>query len=137
MVDRIRVAGLKEFQAQLRDMDAGLPRQLRLALNAAAEEIIGYAQPRMPSRTGRARASLKARSSQRVARIALGGRGAPYAAWLDFGGQGRIKGRPAARPFLKDGRYVYRALDARRDQVTQIMSDALTDLAEGAGLEVT
>ena len=32
---------------------------------------------------------------------------------------------------------MYRALDARRDQVTQIMSDALTDLAEGAGLEVT
>ncbi|WP_167363361.1 hypothetical protein [Micromonospora eburnea] len=30
-------------------MDAGLPRQLRLALNAAAEEIIDYAEPGFPA----------------------------------------------------------------------------------------
>lgn len=137
MVAKIEVTGLRDFQRQLRAMDAGLPKQLRLALNAAAEEIIDYAEPRFPRRTGAAAASLKARSSQRVARIALGGRRAPYAPWLDFGGQGRVKGRPPARPFIKSGRYVYKGLEVRRDRVTDIMSTALAQLARDAGLEVT
>ncbi len=136
-IGKIQVTGLREFQAQLRSMDAALPRQLRLALNEAAEEIIDYAEPRFPRKTGRAAASLKARSSQRVARIALGGRRAPWAPWLDFGGEGRVRGRPPKRPFIRSGRYVYRGLEVRRDRVTEIMSTALAQLARDAGLEVS
>lgn len=137
MVDRIQVTGLRDFQKQLKAMDAGLPKQLRLALNEASKVVIDYAGARMPTRSGKARASLKARSSQRAARVALGGNRAPYAPWLDFGGEGRVKGRPAARPFIKSGRYVYPALDIKRDEVTGIMSNALTQLAKDAGLEVS
>lgn len=137
MGEKITVTGLREFQRALRDMDANLPKQLRLALNQASGAVIDYAQPRFPRRTGAAAASLKARSSQREARVALGGRRAPYAPWLDFGGQGRIKGRPAPRPFIKSGRYVYKGLEVKRDEITQIMADALTELARTAGLEVT
>ncbi|HEY9415380.1 MAG TPA: HK97 gp10 family phage protein [Pseudonocardia sp.] len=136
-VGKIRVTGLREFQAQLRAMDAGLPRQMRLALNEAANVIIDYAQPRIPHKTGRAAASLKARSSQREARIGVGGRRAPYYPWLDFGGEGRRKGRPSKRPFLKSGRYVYKGLEVKRDEVTDIMSTALGRLARDAGLEVS
>ncbi len=137
MAETIRVTGLREFQAQLRAMDASLPRQLRLALNEAAAEIIDYAQPRIPRKTGRAASSLKARSTQRVARIGVGGRRAPYYPWLDFGGEGRVKGRPAKREFMRSGRYVYKGLEVRRDRVTEIMSEALTKLARDAGMEVT
>lgn len=139
MVAKIQVTGLREFQASLKAMDAALPKLLRLALNAAAEEIIDYERPRFPARTGRARGSLKARSSQRAARIALGGTAAPWAPWLIYGGEGRVKGRPPARPFIKGGRNFgpYAALDARHEQVTQIMAQALTQLAHDAGLEVT
>ncbi|MEU5721571.1 HK97 gp10 family phage protein [Micromonospora sp. NPDC047738] len=136
-VAKIRVTGLRDFQRALRDMDAGLPKQLRLALNEAANEVIDYAQPRVPRKTGAAAASLKARSSQREARIAAGGRRAPYYPWLDFGGEGRIKGRPAKREFIKSGRYVYKGLEVRRDRVTEIMSNALAQLARDAGLEVS
>jgi len=136
MAEKIRVTGLREFQAQLRAMDAGLPKQLRLALNEAAAEIIDYAQPRFPRRSGAAAASLKARSSQRVARIALGGRRAPYAPWLDFGG--RVgPSRSVVRPYIRGGRYVYKGLEVRRDRVTEIMSEALTQLARDAGMEVS
>lgn len=137
MVAKIEVTGLRDFQRQLKAMDAGLPKQLRLALNEAAKVVIDYAQPRIPSRTGRAAASLKARSSQRQARIGVGGNRAPYYPWLDFGGEGRVKGRPAARPFIKSGRYVYKGLEVKRDRVTEIMSAALTQLAKDAGLEVS
>jgi hypothetical protein len=134
-VARIEVKGLREFQTQLRKMDSDLPKQLRVALNEASQLVIDYASPRMPKRTGKARASLKARSSQREARIALGGRKAPYAAWLDFGGKGK-HGRPAPRPYIKEGRYVYKGLAVKRAEVIDVMSNAITAVARGAGLEV-
>lgn len=138
MVAKIQVTGLREFQAQLRAMDAGLPKQLRLALNAASDVVIDYAAPRFPRKTGRAAASLKARSTQRTARVALGGRRAPHAPWLVYGGEGRIKGRPAKREFIKGGRDFgpYGALDHRRAEIIEIMSGALAQLARDAGLEV-
>jgi hypothetical protein len=137
MVGKIEVAGLRDFQRQLKAMDAGLPKQLRLALNEASKVVIDYAGARMPSRSGRAKASLKARSTQRTARVALGGSRAPWAPWLDFGGEGRVRGRPAHRDFIKAGRYVYPALDIKRTEITEIMSEALTQLAKDAGLEVS
>lgn len=137
MGDKIQITGLREFQRALKQMDADLPKQLRVALNEASGLVIDYAQPRMPSVTGRARASLKARSSQRAARVGMGGRRAPYAPWLDFGGEGRKKGRPAPRTFIKEGRYVYAGLRVKRDEITQVMAAALTQLATGAGLQVT
>jgi len=137
VAEKIKVTGLREFQKALRDMDTNLPKQLRVALNLASKVVIDYAEPRMPRKTGRAAGSLKAKSSQREARIGLGGRRAPYAPWLDFGGEGRRKGRPPARPFIKSGRYVYKGLEVKRDEITQVMSDALTELARTAGLEVS
>lgn len=134
---RIEVTGLREFQANLRKMDSDLPKMLRVALNEASQLVIDYAQPRMPHKSGRAAASLKARSSQREARVALGGRRAPYAPWLDFGGQGKRKGRPPARPFMREGRYVYRGLAVKRAEVIDLMSSALADVARGAGLDVS
>jgi hypothetical protein len=135
--DQIRIEGLKEFQRALRDMDKALPKQIRLILNDATALVIDTARPRMPSKTGRARGSLKARSSQREARVALGGTRAPYTPWLDFGGEGKVKGRPPARPFIKKGRYLYPALESRRDEITERMSEGLDQLGRDAGLEMS
>jgi hypothetical protein len=135
--DRIRIDGLKEFQASLRAMDRDLPKQLRVIFNDAMGLIIDWASPRMPSRTGAARRSLKGRSGQRDAKIAMGGRRAAYTPWLDFGGEGKRPGRPAARPFIRKGRYIYAGLDAKHDEVTEVMSRGMTKLAEDAGLEST
>lgn len=137
MPDAVQVTGLKEFQKALRDMDKALPKQLRLVLNDAATVVIDYARPRIPRKTGRAAASITARSSQRLARVAIGGRKAGYYPWLDFGGQGRVKGRPAARPFIKEGRYLYPALRVKKDDLQRTLEQGLTRLATDAGLEVT
>jgi len=132
----IRLDGMKEFQRALRDMDRGLPKQVRLILNEATALVIDYARPRIPSVSGRAKGSVKARSSQREARVAIGGSRAPYMPWLDFGGEGKRKGRPPARPFIKKGRYLYPGLEATRDEVTAKMSEGLVALGRSAGLEV-
>ncbi len=136
MVDKIKIAGIREFQRALKQMDANLPKQIRLILNESTEMVIDYAQGRMPRVSGRAAGSIKGRSSQREARVALGGTRAPYAPWLDFGGQGRVPGRPPARPFHKGGRYLYRGLDVHRDEITDRMTRGLHDLARGAGLQM-
>lgn len=133
---RITITGIKEFQASLRAMDADLPKQLRIALNGASELVIKKARPEIPTRSGAARASLKVRSSQREARIAAGGRKAPYYPWLDFGGKvGRNKS--VDRKFYTEGRYIYPALRKNREEITKLMVTALSDLARGAGLEVS
>lgn len=133
---KITITGLKEFQKSLRAMNTGLPKMLRLVFNDAVGLVVDWARPRIPQRTGRARGSLKARSSQRTAGIAIGGNRAPWVPWLDFGGEGRRPGRPAARPFLKDGRYVYEGLRVKRAEVTEVMSAGMTKLAQEAGFEV-
>lgn len=133
---KIVVQGLREFQRALKQMDADLPKQLRGALNEASGVIIDYAAGHMPRKSGNAIASLKARSSQREVRLAMGGRKAPYAPWLDFGGEGKRKGRPPARPFIRGGRYVYKGLEVKHTDVIEIMTAALTKLAHDAGLEV-
>lgn len=133
---RIEVQGIKELQAALRAADRDMPKLLRIAFNQATELVLDYARPRVPTRSGRARGSLKARSSQREARIGAGGGRAPYYPWLDFGGRvGR--GKSVRRPFYTEGRYIYPGLRKNRDEITDVMSEALADVVRQAGLEVT
>jgi hypothetical protein len=134
---RIDITGLREVQRSLREVDAGLPKQIRLIFNEATGLIVDYSKAHIEVRSGRAKASIKARSSQRTAAVAIGGSRAPYTPWLDFGGEGRRRGRPSARPFIREGRYVYKGLRLHHDDITAIMSKGLTDLVKSAGLEVS
>lgn len=133
----IKIDGLRQLQRSLRQLDADMPKLLRVTFNDAMKLVIDYASNHMPRRSGRAINSLKPRSQQRSARIAMGGPRAPHAPWLDFGGQGRRPGRPAARPFMKEGRYVYKGLAVKRDEITDVMTKGLADIARQAGLEVS
>lgn len=134
---RVRVTGAEEIQRAMQEAGSGLPKMQRDALKDVLGEVVDYARPRMPTRTGRARASLKARAGEKGGTVTLGGAKAPWAPWLDFGGQGKRPGRPPARPFLKQGRYVYAALAVRQKDIDQIMSDGLDTLVRRAGLDVT
>jgi hypothetical protein len=67
--------------------------------------------------------------------VAVGGKKAPYFPWLDFGGQGRAKGRPAPRPFINGGRYVYPTLDDIRPEIGLALQDAISAVISGVGLE--
>ncbi|MFJ8687197.1 HK97 gp10 family phage protein [Micromonospora wenchangensis] len=135
MRQTIAVGGLKEFSKGLRKLDADLPKALRIAMNAAAGLVIDYAVPRIPRRGGRAASTLKAKSTRTAARIAMGGKRAPYMPWLDFGGKVGPN-RSVVRPFLKDGRFVYKGLAERREQITDVMEKGIRDVARQAGLEV-
>lgn len=135
MAEPIRVTGLAEFSRNLRKLDAELPKAMRVALNDAAEIVLGYARPLVPRRSGRAANSLRAASTQTAVRVKAGGRKAPYYAWLDFGGRvGRRK--KTRRPFVREGRYLYPALDAKRAEFDAAVTKALLGAAASAGIEV-
>jgi hypothetical protein len=134
--DPIHVEGLREFSQSLKRLDDDMPKVLRVGLNSVADVVVGVARPRVASRSGRARGSVRAKSTRTAVRVAGGGKRVPYYGWLDYGGKvGR--GKAQVRPFRKEGRYLYPAYYATRDDIPRLLEDALVDTARQAGLEVT
>lgn len=137
MPDPIKVDGLAQFSRNLKKLDSDLPKGLRLALNQSAELVVTGAQGKVPSRSGRARGSIRAASTRTEARVRAGGNRAPYYPWLDFGG--RVgPGRSVSRPFLRDGRYLYNTYFRLKasGEFQDAMTKALLGVAESAGIEV-
>lgn len=137
MADAIRIEGLTQLSRSLRKIDADAPKALRVALNTGADVIVRAARPRMPRRTGRAAASLKAASTRTAVRITEGGRRAPYVPWLDFGGSIRLRTRRQVikRPWLSEGRILYRSYYDHQDQLTEALERALLGVVRSAGLD--
>lgn len=135
MAEAIRITGLNEFVRNLKRLDNELPKVLRVAFNKSAETIVAEARAAVPSRSGAAKGSVKARSTQREVRIVGGSKRVPYYPWLDFGG--RVgPGKNTRRPFIKEGRYIYASYFKHRDQLGGLLEVALIDAARAAGVEV-
>lgn len=133
MADAIRVDGLAQFVRNLKKLDSDLPKVLRVAFNSAGESIVTEARAKVPTESGRARASIKMKSTQTAARIVGGSARVPYYAWLDFGGNAPRAGQ---RPFLKEGRYIYGSFFRQREGMAAKLELALLDAARAAGVEV-
>lgn len=134
IVEPIEIEGLRDFMRGLRAVDTELPKALRIAGNEAAEIVVDDARRRIPKRSGRAAASIKARSTRVAVRIASGGKRAPYVPWLDYGGKVG-PGKSVERPWRPDGRYVYPAFTDNRAAVDDRYRAALRRMASDAGLE--
>jgi hypothetical protein len=135
MTDAVKIEGFKEFRRNLRALDRDLGKAVRLAFNDAADLVVQDARARVPARSGRARGTVRALSTQTFARVSGGGNRAPYYPWLDFGG--RVGRRHAVRrPFLKEGRYIYRSFSQNRGRFIEVMQDGLVKVARDAGFEV-
>lgn len=135
MTDAIKVEGLAEFSRNLKALDRELPKALRVAFNGAADIVVKDARPRVPTKTGKAKASIKARSTQTAARVVAGSKAAPYYPWLDFGGRTGRK-RSIHRPFLAKGRYIYNAYFTNQKRFADLVESSLLDAARQAGVEV-
>lgn len=135
-VEPIKITGLREFQAALKAMDGESQKKLKVVLDEASRTVAQGAARRVPRRTGRAAASLRAQSSQREAKVVGGSKKVPYYAWLDFGGRvGRDKSQ--RRPFVQSGRYMYPAFSASRNSIHKALDKSLKELVRSAGMEVT
>lgn len=135
MTDPIKITGLAEFSRNLKTLDRELPKALRMAFNAAAEIVVNDARPGIPTKSGKAKASVKARSTQTASRVVGGSARVPYYPWLDFGG--RVgKDKSIRRPFLKEGRYIYNAYFRNQKRYAELLETGLLDVIRQAGIEV-
>lgn len=131
----IRITGLAEFNRNLRKLDKNLPKALRLALNEAGEIVVESAKPQVPSDSGAAAGTVKAKSTRTSARVTGGSAKVPYYPWLDFGG--RVgKHKSVQRPFISSGRYIYPGYTSNVDKIHEALTDALIRVAEQAGIHV-
>lgn len=142
----VKVTNLAQFSRALKQVDADLPGDLRSSLKELAEPIAASVRGKVPVRSGKARASVKTRASQRGAAIAAGGTKAPYFHWLDFGGttgrghklgprRGSVKREWKGRP-NGSGRYVYPTISEYRDETRQAVGRAIAKSGRSAGFEV-
>lgn len=137
------VRGLKEVRGALRDVDKLLGPELRKGLNEVAEVVLETARPLVPVRKGKARASLKAGSTETAVQIKAGGAKAPYWGWLDFGGtvgKGRVSGGvhkkattagSVKRPWIQEGRFIYPTLRKRRDDIEDKFYEVIDRVTQG------
>lgn len=133
-IKAIKVEGLRDFQRALKQADGESQKKLRVVLNEVSSTVVAGAARRVPRRSGRAAASLRAQSSQREARVVGGSKKVPYYGWLDFGGRiGRNKTQ--RRPFIQSGRYLWPTVAANRHSLETALQKALIELARETGME--
>jgi hypothetical protein len=131
----VHVVGLKELNKALRGIDRDAPKTLRVALNAVAEQVADKIRPKVPIVSGAAKSSLRVASTRTSARIRAGGGKASHWPWLDFGGEGKRRGRPPARPYIPEGRYIYPTLASERSNIARLLEAALVGVVEANGLD--
>lgn len=107
---------------------------MRVAFNEAAKHVVSRATPQVPRRSGRLAASMRPMSTQRTGRVAYGTvNQTPHAGFIEFGGRvGRNKS--VARPFIRQGRYLFPAAEAEREPVIRTLERELDQLIRRAGL---
>lgn len=134
-IEPIKIKGLIEFQRALKNVENGAQKQLRVVFNAVAETVAAGARRRVPTKSGKAKSSVKVASSQREAIVKAGGARVSYYPWLDFGGRVGIH-KSVSRPFVQTGRYLYPAYDANRASIFPALEKGLEDLVRSSGLEL-
>lgn len=129
----VRVDGLREFRRDLGKLDKQFPKDLNQEIKRIGGRIADDARSRVPVRSGRARASIRATTAGSRAYIVGGKKTVPYYAWLDFGGgipnraSRRRRGlqRPwQSRPILQEGRFIYPAIRRYRPRLETELEQA-------------
>lgn len=92
----------------------------------------------MPSRSGRARGSVKSGVSGNVAYVQGGKKNIPYYGWLDFGGVLKPTGRrrnTQVRPVLRKGRFLYPTIEEMRPDIERDSVAAFEETKRELGLD--
>ena len=129
MADFVAIEGLTKTQHALRAISRDAPKLITRAGKPAARVVQKEAQRRAPVFDGPPRTpwriidSIRVRSNQRGAGIAIGGPKAPHAPVHEFGGT--IRRVNAGRTPIRAQPYLYPAIAAKRGEVERIYVDAL------------
>lgn len=138
----IRVDGLADLRKALGQAGQIDDRNtLRDGLKKAANIVAEEARKRVPTRTGRARDSIRATAGGNRAYVVGGKARVPYYGWLDFGSRRPVSGQPRrVGPWANSGigpsqgRFIYPALDATEQEVASAVAEAVDAALDRLGL---
>jgi hypothetical protein len=147
----LHVRGGPETAAKLvKFSERNLPDSLKRTANDSAKALAAVIREGQPVESGDLRGSLKVTPHADRIDVTLGGRGIPYAGWIEFGGsratartgpglsrRGRLAAGEAGllsggRPYVKTGRTIYPALKALRSIHEKRTADDIEREARGA-----
>lgn len=147
----IAVRNLPAWRRAIVAVDDNFKSELKGEFLKIAQTIADKARGKVPTRSGAAAASVKARATTGGASIVRGGTAAPYFAWLDFGGttgrghrpgaggsgsvQRIVNGAPWNPP--GPGLYIYPTLHEERPETARAVSDLMIKVGRSAGFEVS
>lgn len=135
----IQIEGLAAFRRDLKKIDDELPKELRQEMLDIGREIARETQIRVPIKSGKAAASIRAGVSGNNAYVQGGNRITPYYGWLDFGGREPVKGRSrrvgpwkGSGPGPQGGRFLYPTIRRNRAEIEEKAQAAFDKTAEKA-----
>lgn len=108
MPNSVRVEGLRELTAGLKKLDGMMLKDLKQVSQASAEIVAAEARSGAPVRSGRLVGNIKASGTQAGGIVRVGG--LAYHRVIHFGW---------ARHHIRPNPFLYKALDARRDEVVE------------------
>lgn len=139
----VQVGGLSGLQAALKEIgDIGSQKEVRVALKESAEIIADDARARVPSRSGKAAGAIRASASGTKAYVIGGKASVRYYGWLDFGSRNPRTGNTRKEgPWRGSGtgptkgRFLYPAITAKEQAVTEHVRAAVGDVIQRLGLD--
>jgi hypothetical protein len=142
----VEVIGAKALRKDINrltaDQRSPLYAAMRAAGAAAVAPILPAARAALPvserpagrwHRPGRLAASVRVGATRTGAGVRMGSKAVPYAGWVEFGGR-RHRPHDSARPFVKDGRYLFPAAMALAPRAASDYADALTRIFGSSGV---
>lgn len=131
MAVTMKVTGVDQWRRGFDQIGDRAHGALEDIAESAAEQVAAAARKRVPSQTGRARASIKVSGAD----ITAGGPRAPYYGWLDYGG---LAGpyRSISRPYRAQGRYLYPAHGDTHAEIRRELEAGYAQVVTQAGFRV-
>jgi hypothetical protein len=132
----VKVTGLREVNAALKEVESGLPKAMQGKLKGIAEHVAETARGMVPRRTGAAAGSIRARATQRGAGIAFSDSdgSVSYFPWLNFGGRVGRHGS-IERSTVTPDRYIYSTILTEREETMRAVDEAVKEVAGRAGFD--
>jgi hypothetical protein len=121
----MKLTGVRQVRNALGNIAATVPERIPAALKDVADDVVADVRPKLPRRTGRLAASLRATQTPDGAQVAMGGRDAPHGEWIERGGS-------RGRPLVPRGRYLGPAIEQAGPAVAQAVEKAVRKAVQDA-----
>lgn len=147
---KVGISNLPAWRRAIVSVDERFKAELKGEFLSVGQRIADRIRGKVPTRSGAAAASVKARATAGGAAIVRGGTAAPYFPWLDFGGtvgrghkphvpgSGSIQRYANGGPWNPPGPglYVYPTISEAQPETIRAVSELMIKVGRDAGFEV-